>query len=90
MTERKATILSILICLLAALPFAIILTSCVPASPQPEFHPIAGKSVMFIPKGCKIGDVPAPENGIYIGGSKLIEQMLRQREEEKRRKQSQT
>jgi hypothetical protein len=53
---------------------------------QPEIHPTAGTSVMFIPKGCKIGGIEAPENGIYIGESKLIESMIREREEENKRK----
>ena len=57
--------------------------------PQPELHPIAGTSVMFIPEGCKIGEMPAPENGIYISESRLIELMRQQqKEEEKRREQS--
>lgn len=71
----------------------VILISCVimagcaaqlRATPQPELHPIAGTSMMFVPKGCKIGDVLVPENGFYIGESLLIEQMLEEREAEEK------
>lgn len=77
---------SLLIVLFLTIAFVI---GCV-ATLQPEPHPIAGKSVMFIPEGCKIGDIKAPEDGIYIGESKLIESMKREREAEKRRKQKHT
>ena len=82
MNERKAIALSILICLLIA--FVI---GCVSELlPQPKLHPVAGTSVMFVPEGCKIGDVITLENGIYISESKLIELIIQQREEEERRK----
>ena len=51
--------------------------------PQPEIHPIAGKSIMFIPEGCRIGEIETSENGVYFGESVLIEIM--RMEEEKRK-----
>lgn len=54
---------------------------------QPEIHPIAGASLMFVPEGCKIGDIETLENGIYIGESILIESMLQQRREGEAKKQ---
>lgn len=78
----------------------VILISCIimagcaaqlKATPQPEPHPIAGTSLMFIPEGCKIGDIVAPEDGVYIGESRLIEAMKQQqREKEKRERQKRT
>jgi len=78
MTIEMKTLLKyvLVVSVYALLVFAII--GCAEQlTPQPQIHPTAGTSVMFIPKGTKIGDQIAPENGIYIGESKLIENMIR-------------
>lgn len=84
--ERLRTIVYWLsVCAVIAFFLTMTSSGCV-VSPQPELHPIAGTSVMFIPEGCKIGKITAPENGIYIGESKLLESMRQQQEEEEKRK----
>jgi hypothetical protein len=44
-----------------------------PESPQPILHPKSGSKVMVVPKGTLIGKIPAPEQGLYIAESVLIE-----------------
>lgn len=53
---------------------------------QPQLDPVEGTSVMFVPKGCKIGNIVVPENGIFVGESILIEEMQKERREEEQRK----
>ena len=43
------------------------------ATPQPTFYSPTEKHIMYIPKGCRIGDIVAPEDGIFIGKSKIID-----------------
>ena len=64
------------LCVIAVVLFllAIVSTSgCVPADPQPKFYSEQEKHIMFVPKGCRIGDIVAPEDGIFIGKSKIID-----------------
>jgi len=76
--------LAIFICLLVLIVLAAIPGCLEQLAPQPELHPTAGASLMFIPEGCKIGNTTTSENGIYISESELIEIMIQQREEEER------
>jgi len=42
-------------------------------TPQPTFYSPDEKHIMFIPKGTRIGDIVAPEDGIFIGKSRIID-----------------
>ncbi len=43
---------------------------------QPKFYSPTEKNIMYIPKGCKIGDIVAPEDGIFIGRSRIIDMRI--------------
>lgn len=45
-------------------------------TPQPKFYSEAEKHIMYIPKGCKIGDISAPEDGIFIGKSRILDMRI--------------
>ena len=64
------------VCVLSIISFflAVALSGCVQELlPQPTFYSEIEKNIMFIPKGCRIGDIVAPEDGIFIGRSKIID-----------------
>lgn len=51
----------------------LILAGCNEANlPQPEIM-IPGTNIWFIPEGTNIGEMEAPENGIYMGQSHILE-----------------
>jgi hypothetical protein len=75
-----------LLVLFLTIAFVIGCASKVMNTPQPILHPIAGTSVMFIPKGTKIGDQVAPENGLYISESTMIQSMKRQQEQRNKKR----
>jgi len=54
--------------------FLVLFGGCaVAGTPQPTLYSPDEKHIMFIPKGCRIGDIVAPEDGIFIGRSKIID-----------------
>lgn len=59
-------------------------------SPQPEIHPTLGTYMMFVPEGTKIGDVIAPEDGLYISKRILIDNMRRKEAERQEQKQKES
>lgn len=66
------------LCVIAVVLFSVSIVSCAVLKekevlPQPKFYSEIEKHIMFIPKGCKIGDIVAPEDGIFIGRSKIID-----------------
>lgn len=53
-------------------------------TPQPTFYSPTEKHIMYIPKGCKIGDIIAPEDGIFIGRSRILDMRIVEVPEEKK------
>jgi len=60
--KTKITIICFLACLLCGCSTGI----------QPIPHPEHGTKMMIVPKGTKIGDQVAPEDGLFIGESRII------------------
>ena len=70
--------LSIMLCVFGIAAFLILaLTSCAgELTLQPKFYSPTEKHIMYIPKGCKIGDTVAPEDGIFIGRSRILDMRI--------------
>jgi len=57
---------------LLLLLFILIILTMIGCGPQPIPHPVFGTTMMGVPEGTNIGGIKAPEDGFYIGKSRII------------------
>lgn len=67
----------LLLCVIVFVTVSCLLVGCAEQlTPQPKFYSETEKNIMFIPEGTRIGDVVAPEDGIFIGKSRILDMRI--------------
>lgn len=70
MSAKIWSLTALIVITLFLIVLAVASSGCAPVGPQPKL--IGDNHVMVIPEGTKIGKEKAPEDGIYIGRSRIL------------------